>query len=133
MSAVIADTFYFLGILNRADEAHQRCKEFASEFKGRLFTTDYVVVEVADGLASPNYRARTARFLQQIRIASSVTVVPASESLLLRCLELFASRTDKQWSLTDCISFVVMEDHGLTQAATGDLHFEQAGFRALLV
>ena len=41
-------------------------------------------------------------------------------------------RSDKSWSLTDCISFVVMGEHGITDALTGDRHFEQAGFRALL-
>jgi len=39
---------------------------------------------------------------------------------------------DKEWGMTDCISFIVMEDHGLTDALTADEHFQQAGFRALL-
>jgi hypothetical protein len=51
---------------------------------------------------------------------------------LQRGLDLFAGRSDKNWSLTDCISFVVMQDEGLTEALTGDSHFEQAGFKALL-
>ena len=66
MSLVFADTFYFLGILNRADEAHERCRQFAAEIHGRFITTDYVVLELADGLASPNHRLRTARFIQQL-------------------------------------------------------------------
>ena len=45
---------------------------------------------------------------------------------------MYRSRNDKAWSLTDCISFVVMEQEGLTEALTGDHHFEQAGFTALL-
>ena len=47
-------------------------------------------------------------------------------------MDLYDSRNDKQWSLTDCISFVVMQDYEITDALTGDHHFEQAGFRALL-
>jgi len=47
-------------------------------------------------------------------------------------VDLFAQRQDKDWSLTDCLSFVVMQDEGITQALTGDKHFEQAGFTALL-
>jgi predicted nucleic acid-binding protein len=47
-------------------------------------------------------------------------------------LDLYASRFDKAWSLTDCISFVVMEQQGIREALTGDHHFEQAGFVALL-
>jgi len=47
-------------------------------------------------------------------------------------LALFDSRRDKAWSLTDCISFVIMWRDGLDEALTSDHHFEQAGFRALL-
>jgi predicted nucleic acid-binding protein len=47
-------------------------------------------------------------------------------------VSLYASRTDKEWSLTDCISFTVMSQYGIRDALTGDRHFEQAGFRALL-
>ena len=60
-------------------------------------------------------------------------VVSVDTSLLLRALELYRTRPDKTWGLTDCISFVVMQDHGLTDAVTPDTHFQQAGFRVLLV
>jgi len=46
---------------------------------------------------------------------------------------LYQNRPDKNWSLTDCISFVVMQEHGITEALTADRHFEQAGFVPLLV
>jgi predicted nucleic acid-binding protein len=59
------------------------------------------------------------------------TIVGASETLFERGVELYSKRLDKNWSLTDCISFVVMQDLGITEALTGDQHFEQAGFRAL--
>ncbi|MFO1096117.1 MAG: hypothetical protein U0992_22845 [Planctomycetaceae bacterium] len=59
-------------------------------------------------------------------------VVPASTSLFTRAIELYRSRSDKDWGLTDCTSFVVMHDHGLTDALTSDEHFKQAGFRVLL-
>lgn len=45
--------------------------------------------------------------------------------------DLFAARPDKAWSLTDCISFGVMRERGLSDALTADHHFEQAGFRAV--
>jgi predicted nucleic acid-binding protein len=45
---------------------------------------------------------------------------------------MFAARDDKEWSLTDCISFVVMHQQGLTQAIATDRHFGQAGFQTLL-
>ena len=56
----------------------------------------------------------------------------ASPELFERGLALYNARPDKEWSLTDCISFVVMADQGLAEGLTGDRHFDQAGFKALL-
>jgi len=53
--------------------------------------------------------------------------------LFHRGVELFRRRPDKGWPLTDCISFVVMQDHGIDEALTADVHFQQAGFTALLL
>ena len=58
--------------------------------------------------------------------------MPASRRLFTRGLALYKERTDKEWSLTDCISFVIMRDLKLSAALTADRHFEQAGFMALL-
>ena len=54
------------------------------------------------------------------------------DTLFHRARELFRERPDKQWGITDCISFVVMQEHDVTEALTADQHFEQAGHRALL-
>jgi hypothetical protein len=70
--------------------------------------------------------------LSGIRASPRTRIVPLDSRLLQRGLDLFAERPDKNWSLTDCISFVVMQDEGLTEAFTGDGHFEQAGFKVLL-
>ena len=69
------------------------------------------------------------RDLQQ---QEKLTIIPASRELLDEGLNLYEDRPDKEWSLTDCISFVVMQREGLTEALTGDKHFEQAGFVSLL-
>jgi predicted nucleic acid-binding protein len=63
---------------------------------------------------------------------ADTTVIPASQELFDKGVELYDARPDKQWSLTDCISFVLMEQRGITEALTADRHFEQAGFVALL-
>ena len=60
-----------------------------------------------------------------------MTVVVATPELWQKTLSLFERHSDKQWSLTDCLSFVVMRDNGITKALTGDRHFVQAGFDAL--
>lgn len=54
-------------------------------------------------------------------------------ALLMRARVLYESHADKEWGLTDCISFGVMREHKLMDAATGDRHFQQAGFRPLML
>jgi len=45
---------------------------------------------------------------------------------------LYKKYADKEWSLVDCISFIVMRERGIKQALTFDRHFEQAGFDAIM-
>jgi predicted nucleic acid-binding protein len=70
--------------------------------------------------------------MDQLAADPAITVIQASPEVFDLGLDLYARRLDKEWSLTDCISFAVMKEHGLTQALTGDHHFEQAGFTILL-
>jgi hypothetical protein len=131
MSAVFGDTFYFLALVNRADEAHARCRQFSEDYRGTVFTTEYVLVEVAHALAAPAHRVTAAGFIRLLQRHGQIRVVAASDRLLDRGLALYADRPDKDWSLTDCISFVVMQDASIAEALTGDRHFTQAGFRAI--
>ena len=71
-------------------------------------------------------------FLDVLLDDPTVTIIPASHDLFREGLFLYSRRRDKDWPLTDCISFVVMEDEEIHDALTGDHHFEQAGFRILL-
>ena len=70
--------------------------------------------------------------MKDLRSSDKVEILTADERLWNEGLQLFADRPDKEWSLTDCISFVAMERESLTEALTGDRHFEQAGFTGLL-
>lgn len=132
MTALFADTFYYLSLMHRSDEAHQRAVDFTTAFQGALLTTAWVVTELADALADPKHRAAFLRLYDDLRDDPRVTIVPADQQLMDEGLDLYRRRLDKGWSLTDCISFKVMADRGLTEALTADHHFEQAGFKALL-
>jgi predicted nucleic acid-binding protein len=132
MTPVFADAFYFFALLNDKDAAHHSAKAFSAASDAPYVTTAWVLTEVADGCASPDRRAAFLRLLDMLRESPDAKIVPASEELFERGIELFRQRADKDWPLTDCISFIVMRDEGLTDAVTGDRHFEQAGFRALL-
>ena len=131
MSLVLADAFYFVARLNRHDQHHERVVAFSREFRSRILTTDWVLMEVADALARSECRSRIRDFMLHLRQAPGCEVIPASRELLDRAMELYHQHADKEWTLTDCVSFVVMHERGVTHALTEDHHFEQAGFTAL--
>ena len=95
-------------------------------------TTEYVLVEFVNLLSMPGRRRLAHSVVANARANPAIQVVPATAPLFDAGLALHAQRSDKSWSLTDCISFVVMQQRGMTEALTGDRHFEQAGFTALL-
>ena len=133
MTTTFADTFFYLATLNAADAGHLRAVEWSRTYRGRTVTTAWILTEVADAICRPPERAQFHRLLELLRSDPGTESVPAHQNLFDRGAKLYASRTDKAWSLTDCISFVVMSDRGLSEALTADHHFEQAGFRALLL
>lgn len=132
MNTVFADAFYYFALLSPSDEAHRRALEFTAGFNGRLFTTAWVLTELADGLAAPEHRQAFTKFHNELRSDPQVVIVPPDADLFDEGLALYADRPDKEWSLSDCISFIIMEREGIAEALTGDHHFEQAGFVALL-
>ena len=132
MTDHFADTFFFLALLNPDDPAHRRALAVARNLPGPLVTTAWVLTEVGDALASPQNRASFLELLDSLATNPAAEIVPADEDLFDAGVGLYARRPDKGWSLTDCISFVVMKDMGLTDALTGDSDFTQAGFRILM-
>ena len=131
MRAIFGDTFYFLALVSKRDEAHVRAAAF-ERGTDCLVTTAWVLTEVADALAATVGRSRFVSLLSELRDDPDSMIVPPTEELFDRGVALYAERPDKDWSLTDCISFAVMRDMSITEALTGDRHFEQAGFTALL-
>ena len=132
MNAVFADTFFFLAAINPADVAHERAVDYSNNWDGPLITTAWVITEIADALAGHSEKHLFQELHESITSDPRVEIVLPDAGLFRRALDLYFDRKDKDWSLTDCTSFVVLTDRRLTEAATGDRNFEQAGFRALL-
>ena len=132
MTLAFADTFYFLAILNVKDTAHQKAVEFSASHDTPLLTTAWVLTELADALADSRHRHAFRKVIIDLRTDPNTTIVPPTQHLFEQGVDRYNARSDKEWSLTDCISFIVMEQHDIEDALTGDHHFEQAGFRALL-
>ena len=132
MSIVFADAFYFVARLNRRDQYHDRVVTFSRGIRANVLTTDLVLSEVADALAKSECRPRIRDFLMHLRQTAVCEIIPATRELLDRAIDLYHRHADKEWTLTDCTSFVTMRDHSVTDALTADRHFEQSGFTALL-
>jgi predicted nucleic acid-binding protein len=129
------DSSYLIALAVPADQHHDKAVDLFTEVRRQprsLITTQAVMLEVADALAKPNHRESAVQLLRAFEADPTVEVVPLTQELYLRGLDLFASRHDKEWALTDCLSFVVMNERAIKQALTTDENFQQAAFTALL-
>lgn len=129
---IFVDTSYLLALLNRRDELHARAQAWAAVVSESLLVTEYVLWEMTNGLSMPVDRPKAHMAIEAIRGHADWELIPASPDLWEAGLQLHRERQDKEWSLTDCISFCVMSGRGIQSALTFDHHFQQAGFTALL-
>ncbi len=134
MSALFADTFYWIALADSTDSAHQQALALAIDrATSEIVTTDEVLTEYLNffSTAPEPFRSRAALGVERLLTASVVRVIPQSRDSFRAGLQLYRDRPDKRYSLTDCISMQTMRREGLTEVLTNDRHFEQEGFRAL--
>jgi len=134
VSAVFADTFYWIALADSADNAHQRALALTAERAGAaIVTTDEVLAEYLTffSTARETVRRGAAVGVQGILANPAIRVLPQSRASFLAGLDLYIRRPDKHYSLVDCISMETMRREGLTEVLTNDRHFEQEGFRVL--
>jgi predicted nucleic acid-binding protein len=133
---VLLDTSYVLALENGKDPHHERAKSIDRQLMqgGALSLLHWgILLEVGDGYARVDRRAKGMQLLERFEAEDRYLVYPIADPLLQQALTLYRSRPDKDWSLTDCLSFVLMTLEGVTEALTADVHFRQAGFIALLL
>jgi predicted nucleic acid-binding protein len=131
VNAVFADTFFYLALLDDTEPDHERALA-ESKVSRLIVTTEFVLLELGNACARAEDHADFLALVAGMRASPRVKIIPLASELFNRGLARMRERSDKNWSLTDCISFVVMEAEGIREALTGDQHFEQAGFKALL-
>lgn len=132
MIGVFADTSFYVALLSPKDGYHDRAVHIASTIQDIQVTTEFVLAELGNCLCGSGRRGRFPGFVERLRDEPKTLIVHASPELFDQGLLLYKERRDKQWSLTDCTSFSVMENLGINRALTADRHFEQAGFSILL-
>jgi len=135
MKRVFADTGYWVALLNPADELHSIARDVSQALgPARIYTTEMVLVEVANllGTKGRTFRSLVQQAITNLRQNPNVTIEPQTSVTFRAALDSYATHQDKDWSLTDCASFLTMREKGITEAFAHDRHFEQAGFVALL-
>ncbi len=135
MRTVLADSCYWVALLNRDDALHQRAASAERVFGPiRVLTTDEVLREFLDFFSELGSfgRQRAVQFARSILRHPNVEVVPQSRESFLAALALYERRADEGYGLTDCTAMLAMREHGVTEALTNDHHFEQEGFTILL-
>jgi predicted nucleic acid-binding protein len=136
LRTVLLDTSFILALENRDDPHHGQAKALDGELleqNGILLLHWGILFEIADGYARVGRRARGLQLLAKFESEEGYLLCPITELLLQEGLNLYRARPDKDWALTDCISFVLMKQQGIQEALTADVHFRQAGFTALLL
>ena len=135
MKKVFADADYLIAQTNPQEHLHERAKRATFHLgPARLLTSEMVLGEVLTFLADKGPRLRTAAaaMVDSLRQNQNVIIVPQTSRQFEEALLLYRRRLDKEWSLTDCASFLIMQRQGVTEALTHDIHFMQAEFNALL-
>lgn len=130
------DTAYIYGLFNTRDQWHQKAVEWSQKIALEnypLITTEFVLTEIANGLSAVKFRQDASEIIHILQDDEFVRIIPATSELFQQGLDLYENRNDKDWGLTNCISFIVMQENKVTDALTTDDHFRQAGFRALLL
>lgn len=135
MNKVFVDTSAWIALLNENDIWHEKAHKVRLELikqNYHLVTSNFILLELADALCSVLARQNTIEFIRDLTLLKSIKIISLNDELFFDGITLYQSRHDKDWGLTDCISFVIMQREGITEAFTTDKHFEQAGFIRLI-
>lgn len=131
------DTSYIVALFNPRDKFHIQARSVSSALAAkakavRSITTEAVLTEIGNAFAKLPHRNQGILILKAMRDDLALEIVSVDRRLFDQAVALYSSRDDKEWGLTDCISFVVMRERRMTDVLTTDHHFDQAGFRVAL-
>jgi predicted nucleic acid-binding protein len=131
---IFLDSSFIYALLNHRDQFHRQAVAVVNRLtpSDQFVITDAVIFECCSLLAALGARNSMVGFLDDIIADDRYLIVHIDAERFYRAYEMFKSYRDKEWSLVDCASFLVMRDENIEMALTADHHFEQMGFKALL-
>jgi uncharacterized protein len=129
---VFVDTGGWYAAIVSKDYNHKAAKQFLSENKLPLITSDYVMDETLTLLKSRIGHSYAVKFLDAVQASKQIELIYLTPLHIMETIKLFRNRSDKMWSFTDCTSFVLMNEYQIQKAFAFDEHFRQAGFEIVL-
>lgn len=129
---MLIDTSGFFSLHDKAEKHNALAIGLYGKSRLRL-TTNYVLAEyTALALIRGLSREKVIAFSEDVLLDATIEIVWVSADLHSKAVKLLAQRQDKDYSLCDAISFVLMRERGILESLTADHHFEQEGFVRLL-
>lgn len=132
MKTVFADTSYYIALATSKDDAYAAAKVFSDRFRGQQITSEYVLLELGNFFSKFTMRSAFVALYDALLRDPKTVILPCSDRVLKRAVDMYRTRQDKEWSLTDCTSFILMKENDVIHALSTERHFEQAGFSILL-
>ena len=135
MRVVFADPCDWVALLNHSDNLHKKAVQLSKPLRPvYIVTSEAVLIEVLNDFSKRGeyFRDLAIELTQNLRSNPNVRIVPQTSEQFEQGLRLYQQRKDKAWSHTDCVSFKIMEDMGISDALAYDKHFEQAGYKPLM-
>ncbi len=132
---IFVDSFAWIAAINKSDNHHEISLRILEELlnkQAKLITTNYVVVETINALSKVEFRKTVIEFIDKLGKSPSVQIVKITDEIYNNAWTLYQQRMDKDWGITDCTSFEVMQMFNIRKAFTGDKHFEQAGYSLIV-
>ena len=132
MTSQFVDTSYLIAVEVADDQMHEvasrHWRDWLETPSSTLVTSSYVLVEVVAYLNNHRRHSKAVELGNNLLSSKSINLIHVNEAILLDGWRYFQKHSDKSYSLTDCISFVLMTKLGIVEALTFDKHFAQAGF-----
>ncbi len=134
MRSIFVDTGFIIALESVTDQNHEKALQQWNELLKdlpALVTTTYVIDEIVTFFNSRSRHAKAVEIGNRLMNSRSVNVIHVDKKLFEKGWHYFQQHADKTYSMTDCISFIVMKDRGSESVLSFDKHFTQAGFTVL--
>jgi predicted nucleic acid-binding protein len=126
-----ADTWFWIALINMKDQHHERAMQLLPKIAdARLITSEMVLTELLNMYAGKGqfWRAKVLEYVEKLKERPDILIFEQTHEQFVKALNRYSCYLDKEWGLTDCASFLLMEERSIQSALTDDRHFEQAGF-----